>query len=181
MVDKKNHSRPYLLGRLYAVIEKLGKVRSEKMRRLSLLAAATQPISFHKAFNDTIAEIGFSGATTAGRELREICDMMQGIEFPKRHALGEIGDFYAGYYHELEYFETSDDAGQGRYMLQRSKDEGYWIATDKEMGVVAKFREKHFNDDQQFTVIGDEHDAKKLAEAARGIAEYLRSNHPGII
>lgn len=49
------------------------------------------------------------------------------------------------------------------------------------MGVVAKFREKHFNDDQQFTVIGDEHDAKKLAEAARGIAEYLRSNHPEII
>lgn len=69
-----------------------------------------------------------------------------------------------------------------RFILQPSQDQGFWVATDTEHGIVVKFKEHQFNETQQTTLLNG--DTFKTAEEAlavatymREIADWLRDNH----
>ena len=69
-----------------------------------------------------------------------------------------------------------------RFILQPSQEQGYWVATDTEHGIVVKFKEHQFNETQQTTLLNG--DTFKTAEEAlavatymREIADWLRDNH----
>ena len=69
-----------------------------------------------------------------------------------------------------------------RFILQPSQDQGFWVATDTDNGIVIKFREHQFNETQQTTLLNG--DTFKTAEEAlavatymREIADWLRENH----
>lgn len=69
-----------------------------------------------------------------------------------------------------------------RFILQPSQDQGFWVATDTEHGIVIRFEEHRFNETQQTTLLNG--DTFKTAEEAlavatymREIADWLRENH----
>ena len=69
-----------------------------------------------------------------------------------------------------------------RFILQPSQEQGFWVATDTEHGIVVKFKEHQFNETQQTTLLNG--DTFKTAEEAlavatymREIADWLRENH----
>ena len=66
-----------------------------------------------------------------------------------------------------------------RFILQPSQEQGFWVATDKENGIVVKFKEHQFNETQQVTLLedADPNDCMKLAKAMSEIADWLRANH----
>lgn len=69
-----------------------------------------------------------------------------------------------------------------RFILQPSQDPGFWVATDKENGIVVKFREHQFNETQQVTLLdGDTFSstekALKVATYLRELSDWLRDNH----
>lgn len=59
-----------------------------------------------------------------------------------------------------------------RFVLQPSQEPGFWVATDKDNGIVVKFREHQFNETQQITLLNG--DTFKSAEEAMNVATYLR-------
>ena len=59
-----------------------------------------------------------------------------------------------------------------RFILQPSKEPGFWVATDTEHGIVVKFEEHRFNETQQTTLLNG--DTFKTAEEALSYATYMR-------
>lgn len=69
-----------------------------------------------------------------------------------------------------------------RFVLQPSKDNGYWLATDTEHGIVLKFREHYLNADQKVTLLNGEtfatvEEATRVATYLRELSDWLATNH----
>lgn len=69
-----------------------------------------------------------------------------------------------------------------RFILQQSQEEGYWVATDIEHGIVLKFREHHVNEDQKVTLLSGStfssvNEATKVATYLREMGDWLRHEH----
>lgn len=65
-----------------------------------------------------------------------------------------------------------------RYIIQKSDTPNYWVCTDQANGVVCKFEQGNFNDNQEFTLLEDAgHSANELAKLASEMGEWLRENH----
>lgn len=66
-----------------------------------------------------------------------------------------------------------------RFILQPSQDEGFWVATDKEKGIVVKFEEHKFNETQQTTLLedADASDFMGLARAMQELGDWLSREH----
>lgn len=69
-----------------------------------------------------------------------------------------------------------------RYKLQKSEDPGFWVLTDTDTGLVCKFRDKAFNEDQKFTFLDDlkKEEMLKAPQYAAEMADWLRENCPEI-
>lgn len=69
-----------------------------------------------------------------------------------------------------------------RFVLQPSQDNGYWVATDTEHGIVLKFREHYLNADQKVTMLNGEtfatiEEATRVATYLRELSDWLAVNH----
>ena len=69
-----------------------------------------------------------------------------------------------------------------RFILQPSQEQGFWVATDKDNGIVVKFREHQFNETQQVTLLNGDtfksaEEAMKVATYLRELADWLHDNH----
>jgi hypothetical protein len=66
-----------------------------------------------------------------------------------------------------------------RFTLEKSKvNPGHWICADTKNGIECTFKEKYFNESQEFSFAKDtKPDVKQLARAAREIGDWLRENH----
>lgn len=70
-----------------------------------------------------------------------------------------------------------------RFIIQVStRQEGWWVCTDKENNIVCRFEEHKFNETQEFTMLdGDKYStiAEALAQARyiREMSDWLRENH----
>lgn len=66
-----------------------------------------------------------------------------------------------------------------RFILQPSKEQGFWVATDTEHGIVVKFREHQFNETQQITLLDDVRgeDFMVLARYMRELGDWMAQNH----
>lgn len=67
-----------------------------------------------------------------------------------------------------------------RYQLQPStQQQGWWVLTDKDNGIVCRFKEHQFNETQKMTFLEDveQPDALKIARFMREMADWLRENH----
>lgn len=66
-----------------------------------------------------------------------------------------------------------------KYVLQQSADKGWWVATDKENGIVVKFKEHRFNDTQKVTTLEDivYPNPLVLARQIRELTDWLLENH----
>ena len=70
-----------------------------------------------------------------------------------------------------------------KYILQQSTDKGWWVATDKENGIVIKFQEHRFNDTQKVTTLEDivNPNPLVLARQMRELSDWLVENHREIL
>lgn len=70
-----------------------------------------------------------------------------------------------------------------QYILQQSTDKGWWVATDKENGIVIKFQEHRFNDTQKVTTLEDivNPNPLVLARQMRELSDWLVENHREIL
>lgn len=70
-----------------------------------------------------------------------------------------------------------------RYLLQQSKDKGFWVATDKMNGIVVKFQECRFNDTQKVTMLEEISNPNPLtiARQMRELTDWLIENHKDIL
>ena len=70
-----------------------------------------------------------------------------------------------------------------RFILQRStRQQDWWVCTDKEHNIVCRFQAHRYNDTQEFTLLdGDkfpnEAEALKVATYIREMVDWLRDNH----
>lgn len=69
------------------------------------------------------------------------------------------------------------------YVLQPSKDEGWWVLTDKAHQIVCKFHEGQFNQSQTFTRLFDSNDLDELeyVTAMRQFGDYLQTYHKELL
>lgn len=125
-LDESNTSPPYLLGRLFAALEKLQLVAAGKGRDLNATvrdryygAASSTPaavfgrllaLSMHHASKAKDDGLG----RHAERVKSEIIGLMSADAFPKTLSVEEQGLFAVGYYHQREAFFTKKDAAEKR-------------------------------------------------------------------
>lgn len=69
-----------------------------------------------------------------------------------------------------------------RYLLQKSKEHNNWfVATDKQMGIVIRYEKGKFNETQKVTLLDDveynERTATNLAVAIRQLTDWIVQNH----
>lgn len=66
-----------------------------------------------------------------------------------------------------------------RFILQPSKNSGYWVCTDTLNLIVCTFADKNYNDDQKFTTLEDFDPANfmQLARYAKEMGDWLREHH----
>lgn len=66
-----------------------------------------------------------------------------------------------------------------QFLLQKSKDNGYWVITDTIRNIVVKFKEHEFNNTQKCTYLYNTKNinAVEFASALREIGEYLMLNY----
>lgn len=69
------------------------------------------------------------------------------------------------------------------YLLQPSKDLGYWIATDTINKCVIKFKERKYNETAKITFLEDikKMDVLDIAAILRGLGDFLANNHRELI
>ena len=69
-----------------------------------------------------------------------------------------------------------------RFKLQPGAELGFWELTDTSCGVGLKFREHHYNDEQEMTGIdGKQFDVMELARIMRRMADYMFRFHQNLI
>lgn len=78
--------------------------------------------------------------------------------------------------------KNTTNTGGERFALQPSQDNGYWVATDTEHGIVLKFREHYLNADQKVTLLNGEtfatvEEATRVATYLRELSDWLVANH----
>lgn len=65
------------------------------------------------------------------------------------------------------------------YIMQKSEQPGWWVATDKENGIVIKFKEHAFNETQKVTILEEcSCSALQLARFMREMGEWVARDHP---
>lgn len=65
-----------------------------------------------------------------------------------------------------------------RYIIQPSPDVNFWVCTDKENGLVCKFEQGNYNENQQFTLLEDSSlNVMKTAALAWEMGDWLFENH----
>lgn len=71
----------------------------------------------------------------------------------------------------------------GNYVLQPSKDAGWWVLTDKAHKIVCKFHEGQFKKSQTFTRLFDSNDLDELeyATVMRQFGDYLQAYHKELL
>ena len=70
-----------------------------------------------------------------------------------------------------------------RYQLQQSaQQQGWWVLTDKENGIVCRFHEHEFNETQKMTFLEDikNPDASQIARLMREMGDWLATHHYNI-
>lgn len=66
-----------------------------------------------------------------------------------------------------------------RYTLQESDTPGWWVATDTEYLIVARFRVGDFNSSQQITLIDESLiNPATLPRLLRELGDWLAATHP---
>ncbi len=70
----------------------------------------------------------------------------------------------------------------GRFIIQPSKEPGFWVVTDTEHKIVIRFQEHHFNETQKITLLDGAKFAKtedtiRVATYLREAADWLRDEH----
>ena len=112
-LDVSRSEIPYLLGRLFAVLEKvqvdaLGKPDSSITDRFYASASSTPVVAFPRLLR--LSQYHLPKLDEGRRIVRErlIQQIMDGIEkFPSHLTLDEQGLFAIGYYHQKRAFYTS--------------------------------------------------------------------------
>lgn len=103
-LDDSRKDRPYLLGRLFALLEKtqsdaLGPVKASIKYRYIGAASATPLLVFPQLLRLAQHHIGKAGYGKYDED--KIADVMRNIDaFPPHLSLQEQGDFFIGYYHQ---------------------------------------------------------------------------------
>ena len=69
-----------------------------------------------------------------------------------------------------------------RFILQPSRKQGFWVATDKANGIVITFKEHDFNGTQKVTLLGGDtfssmEQAMKIPTTLREMADWLMTEH----
>lgn len=79
--------------------------------------------------------------------------------------------------------EPAEPVSTERFILQKSKNPGYWVITDKQNNIVCKFLEHYYNSEHTLTDINDNPitDALTVATALREMGEYLSKKHSELI
>lgn len=79
--------------------------------------------------------------------------------------------------------QKNTNLNTSQFLLQKSKDNGYWVITDTIHNIVVRFKEHEFNNTQKCTYLYDTNriNALDLANALREIGEYLMLNYRNII
>ena len=79
--------------------------------------------------------------------------------------------------------QKNTNLNTSQFLLQKSKDNGYWVITDTIRNIVVKFKEHEFNNTQKCTYLYDTKriNALDFASALREIGEYLMLNYSNII
>lgn len=123
MLDKQNHAGPYLLGRLFAVLEKIQEEANPginaTIRDRYYGAASSTPVSVFTTLlrlkNHHLTKLSNRGrAVNFERLLGEIMDGLQ--DFPTHLNLPDQGRFAIGYYHQRQDFfakATSEHSIEG--------------------------------------------------------------------
>ncbi|MBZ4042596.1 helix-turn-helix domain-containing protein [Flavobacterium hibisci] len=75
------------------------------------------------------------------------------------------------------FFEQKEKGVQNRFLLQKGKKPGYFIATDKVNEIVCSFKAGNFNKTQNFTFLNDKQ-IPNLATVMRELGDWLVEHHP---
>lgn len=72
---------------------------------------------------------------------------------------------------------------ENRFLLQQSKEQGKWVATDTVNQVVCIFEEKKFNETHKVSFLNEINylSALEIATILRELSEWLAKNHPQIV
>jgi putative transcriptional regulator len=77
-------------------------------------------------------------------------------------------------------FQQKETGEPNRFLLQKSKREGFYSVTDTENQIVCSFEKSKFNDTQKFTFLNDTSHAN-LPTIMREFGEFLQNNHLDIV
>lgn len=66
-----------------------------------------------------------------------------------------------------------------RFVLQQSTQQGWWVCTDTENGIVCRFQAHRFNETSKMTFLEDtpQPDALQIARLMREMGDWLGKNH----
>lgn len=116
-LDESNQSKPYLLGRLFAVLERLqgeaqGSINATIRDRYFGAASSTPALVFPRLLRLSVHHAAKAGGSGWLEKLKgQIIGTMPAEPFPRTMGLEEQGLFAIGYYHQRErFFEGRKDA-----------------------------------------------------------------------
>ncbi len=119
-LDRENTNKGYVLGRLFAILEKiqehaLGGALNKTIRDTYFGAASSSPLVAFRRLNELaihhLAKIRNSGENTAWLEklLGEVMDKLPSNGFPRTLSIDDQGRFAVGYYHQRQFFFTKNE------------------------------------------------------------------------
>lgn len=120
MLDPTNHHPAYLLGRLFAVLEKtqedaLGDLNSGLRDKFYASASATPAAVFPRiirTFQHHLGKLSSYARVNRERLVQEILSSIESSGFPSQFPLKSQGIFAIGYYHQRRDFFTKKEAGE---------------------------------------------------------------------
>jgi len=75
-------------------------------------------------------------------------------------------------------FEIKETDNDDRFILQKGKEENFFICTDKKNEIVCRFEKGKFNDTQSFSFLNNvQFTSGKLATIMREFGDWLYKNH----
>jgi CRISPR-associated protein Csd1 len=106
-LDPSNHQTAYLLGRLFAVLERLqgaalGDVNATIRDRFFASASSTPALVFPRLLKMSIHHASKSGAGWLEREKAQVIDALAAAPLPSSLNLEDQGLFAVGYYHQRQ-------------------------------------------------------------------------------
>ncbi len=114
-LDRENSNKGYVLGRLFAILEKiqeqaLGGTLNKTIRDTYFGAASSSPLVTFRRLNELaihhLAKIRNSGVNPTWLEklLGEVMDKLPSDGFPRTLSVDDQGRFAVGYYHQRQFF-----------------------------------------------------------------------------